>query len=208
MPLDRQDGCVSDDGTSPAGPCVDGRGMFNVERAVLSKNKRFIYTNAYQDPRLIAVLNRNLKTGELSQRSGRRPASAGTDPARTGPTPAGTAGRSRRLRRGPRAERPDSLLRRVQPDALVVFRVSTKTGAIQPAVRQGRLCKPRRLERGRGGDLRKGARDRRRVSGRARRQGARRLRRLLRGQRRRPAQRRPLSRPPSPSNPARCSPRA
>ncbi len=54
VPLTGKHSCVSDDGTSPAGPCVNGRGMFNVERAVLSKNKRFIYTNAYQEPSPIA----------------------------------------------------------------------------------------------------------------------------------------------------------
>jgi hypothetical protein len=64
-------GCVSDDGTSPGGPCVDGRGLWDAERAVLSKNKRFIYTNSFRPPSPVAVINRNLKTGKLSQRSGK-----------------------------------------------------------------------------------------------------------------------------------------
>ena len=71
VPIPGQHGCVSDDGTSPAGSCVDGRGLYDVERAVLSKNKRFIYTNSFSDPSPIAVLNRHLKTGKLSQRSGK-----------------------------------------------------------------------------------------------------------------------------------------
>ena len=71
VPLTGKHSCVSDDGTSPAGPCVDGRGMNNVERAVLSKNKRFIYTNAYRAPSPVAVLNRNRKTGMLSERAGK-----------------------------------------------------------------------------------------------------------------------------------------
>lgn len=70
VPLQGRHGCVSDDGTSPEGPCVDGRGLHDVERAVLSKNERFIYTNGYSIPSPIAVLNRNRNTGELSQRRG------------------------------------------------------------------------------------------------------------------------------------------
>jgi len=64
-------GCVSDSGTSPGGNCVNGRGLYDAERAVLSKNRRFIYTNAFADPSPIAVLNRSKKTGKLSQRSGK-----------------------------------------------------------------------------------------------------------------------------------------
>jgi len=71
VPLTGKHGCVSDDGTSPEGSCVNGRGMNNLERAVLSKNERFIYTNAYQSPSPISVLNRNRNTGELSQRQGK-----------------------------------------------------------------------------------------------------------------------------------------
>ena len=64
--------CVSDTGSSPLGPntCVHGRGLFDVERAVLSANNRFLYTNSYLPPAPIAVLNLNPKTGALSQRSG------------------------------------------------------------------------------------------------------------------------------------------
>jgi hypothetical protein len=38
---------------------------------VLSKDKHFIYTNSFVNPAPVAVLNRNLKTGKLSQRPGR-----------------------------------------------------------------------------------------------------------------------------------------
>ena len=69
-PMSGPRGCVSDDGTSPAGPCVDGRGLYDAERAVLSKDKHFIYTNGYGAPSPVAVLDRNLKTGKLSQRPG------------------------------------------------------------------------------------------------------------------------------------------
>jgi hypothetical protein len=61
---------VSDTGNSPLGPgtCVTGRGLDDVERAVLSANQKYIYTNAYRDPAPIAVLNRNTTTGLLSER--------------------------------------------------------------------------------------------------------------------------------------------
>ncbi len=74
VPLRGTGGCVSDDGESPLGPfsCVDGRGLFDVERAVLSRNGAFIYTNGYAAPSPIAVLNRNRRTGLLSQRNGRQ----------------------------------------------------------------------------------------------------------------------------------------
>jgi hypothetical protein len=71
VPMSGPRGCVSDDGTSPGGPCVNGRGLFDAERAVLSKDKHFIYTNSYRTPSPVAVLNRNLNTGKLSQRSGK-----------------------------------------------------------------------------------------------------------------------------------------
>jgi hypothetical protein len=72
VPLAGRGGCVSDTGSSPlgAGTCVHGRGLFDVERAVLSRNKRFIYTNSFSAPAPIAVLNRNRLTGALSQRPG------------------------------------------------------------------------------------------------------------------------------------------
>ncbi|MGH2974552.1 MAG: lactonase family protein [Solirubrobacterales bacterium] len=85
VPLTGKHSCVSDDGTSPAGPCVDGRGMNNVERAVLSKNKRFIYTNAYQAPSPVAVLNRNPKTGELSERAGKAACISADGSSKDGP---------------------------------------------------------------------------------------------------------------------------
>src|SRR5581483_11520453 len=73
VPLKGKGGCVSDSGTSPAGPCVQGRGLVRPERAVLSNNKRFLYINNYsfgpESP--IAVLNRNPTTGLLSQRAGK-----------------------------------------------------------------------------------------------------------------------------------------
>jgi hypothetical protein len=72
VPLKGIGACVSDGGSSPLGPntCVNGRGLFDVERAVLSANTAFIYTNGFQSPAPIAILNRNLKTGMLLQRPG------------------------------------------------------------------------------------------------------------------------------------------
>lgn len=73
VPLKGKGACVSDTGDSPlgTGSCVAGHGLFDVERAVLSKNERFIYTNGFSSPSPIAVLNRNLTTGLLSERSGK-----------------------------------------------------------------------------------------------------------------------------------------
>jgi hypothetical protein len=73
VPLKGKGGCVSDTGRSPAGPCVRGRGLLRPERAVLSRNGRFLYINSYGSPSAspVAVLNRNPKTGVLSQRSGK-----------------------------------------------------------------------------------------------------------------------------------------
>jgi hypothetical protein len=70
-PLTGTGACVSDTGNSPLGPgtCVAGRGLFDVERAVLSANQKYIYTNSYEDPAPIAVLNRNTTTGLLSERN-------------------------------------------------------------------------------------------------------------------------------------------
>jgi hypothetical protein len=70
-PLTGTGACVSDTGNSPLGPgtCVLGRGLGDVERAVLSANQKFIYTNAYRDPAPIAVLNVNTTTGLLSERN-------------------------------------------------------------------------------------------------------------------------------------------
>jgi hypothetical protein len=70
-PLTGTGACVSDTGNSPlgAGTCVAGRGLDDVERAVLSANQKYLYTNAYRDPAPIAVLNRNTTTGLLSERN-------------------------------------------------------------------------------------------------------------------------------------------
>jgi hypothetical protein len=72
VPLAGRGGCVSDTGSSPLGPgtCVHGRGLFDVERAVLSTDSRFIYTNGFTQPSPVAVLDRNPRTGMLSQRPG------------------------------------------------------------------------------------------------------------------------------------------
>jgi DNA-binding beta-propeller fold protein YncE len=72
VPLKGNGACVSDSGSSPLGTdtCVQGRGLFDVERAVLSANTKFIYTSGFTNPSPIAVLNRNLRTGLLSERSG------------------------------------------------------------------------------------------------------------------------------------------
>jgi 6-phosphogluconolactonase (cycloisomerase 2 family) len=73
VPLDGKHFCVSDDGSSAAGldTCMDGRGLYDVERLALSKNERFIYAWGFSQPTHIAVLNRNPKTGKLSERSGK-----------------------------------------------------------------------------------------------------------------------------------------
>ena len=70
VPLKGKRSCISDTGISAAGPCALGRGIFNPERAVPSKNGRFLYVAGYQPPSPIAVLNRNPKTGLLSERAG------------------------------------------------------------------------------------------------------------------------------------------
>jgi hypothetical protein len=51
---------------------MNGRGLDNVERLALSKNERFIYAWGYSNPTQLAVLNRNPKTGKLSERSGKK----------------------------------------------------------------------------------------------------------------------------------------
>ena len=71
VPLKGKGGCVSDSGTSPAGPCVHGRGLYDAERAVPSKNGRFLYVTGYSPPSPVTVVNRNPNTGTLSERSGK-----------------------------------------------------------------------------------------------------------------------------------------
>jgi lactonase family protein with 7-bladed beta-propeller len=133
VPLTGKHSCVSDDGTSPAGPCVDGRGMFNVERAVLSKNKRFIYTNAYQAPSPVAVLNRNLNTGELSQRAGKAACISADGSSKDGPNTcrdgrALSGGYAGTLAPNGRTLYYAEYTSNVN-GALALFRVSKKTGA-------------------------------------------------------------------------------
>jgi hypothetical protein len=70
VPLKGKGACVSDSGGGPAGPCVNGRGLLNPERIVPSQNGRFLYVASYNEPSPIAVLDRNPKTGALSERSG------------------------------------------------------------------------------------------------------------------------------------------
>jgi hypothetical protein len=70
VPLKGKGGCVSDSGTSPAGACVHGRGLYDAVRALPSKNGHFLYIGSYTSPSPVAVLNRNPKTGKLSQRPG------------------------------------------------------------------------------------------------------------------------------------------
>ncbi len=130
VPLTGKHSCVSDDGTSPAGPCVDGRGMYRVERAVLSKNKRFIYTNTYSDASPIAVLNRNKKTGELSERAGKAACMSADGSSQDGPN---TCRDGRALNggyAGTLAPNGRTLYyAEYSSDALALFRVSKKTGA-------------------------------------------------------------------------------
>jgi len=70
IPIMGKGGCVSDSGTSPAGPCAKGHGLSNPERALPSKDGRFLYIGSYGTPSPIVVLRRNPKTGTLSERSG------------------------------------------------------------------------------------------------------------------------------------------
>ncbi len=131
VPLAGKTGCVSDDGISPAGPCVDGRGMFKLERAVLSKNKRFIYTYGYTDPGVVAVINRNLHTGRLSQRSGKAGCISSDGSSGDG---AGTCQEGRAIADGYAGALAPSgrtlYYTSYGPDALIIFRVSPRTGAI------------------------------------------------------------------------------
>jgi hypothetical protein len=130
VPLKGQGGCVSDDGTSPAGPCINGRGLSNPLRAVPSKNGRFLYITSY-DPSSIAVLNRNPKTGLLSERAGNA-ACISAD----GTTGDGETCRNGRALAGGSAGilSPDGrtlYFAQYYSSALVIFRVSPKTGAFK-----------------------------------------------------------------------------
>ena len=131
VPLAGKTGCVSDDGTSPSGPCVDGRGMQKLERAVLSKDKRFIYTSGYTDPGVIAVINRNRRTGRLSQRPGKAGCVSGDGSSGDG---AGTCQDGRAIADGYAGALAPSgktlYFTSYNRDALIIFRISPKTGAI------------------------------------------------------------------------------
>ncbi len=70
VPLKGKGGCISDTGTSPAGICAKGHGLYNPERVVPSSNGKFLYVASYQAPSPIVVLNRNPKTGLLRERTG------------------------------------------------------------------------------------------------------------------------------------------
>ena len=117
---------------SPAGPCVDGRGLPSPERAVPSKNGRFLYVNSYGTPSAspVAVLTRNRTTGVLSQRSGKAACISAdgtsgepTEPCRDGRAlDGGYAG----------VLAPDGrtlYFSEYSSNALVIFRVSPTTGA-------------------------------------------------------------------------------
>jgi hypothetical protein len=133
VPLKGKGSCVSDSGTSPARPCVHGRGLFRPERAVTSKNGRFLYINSFgqgtgeQSP--VAVLTRNPKTGRLSQ----RPGSAACISAN------GTSGDGKTCQDGRALDggyagslAPDGstlYFAENAANALVIFRVSPKSGA-------------------------------------------------------------------------------
>lgn len=70
--LPGKSGCISDDGASAAGAdtCKKGHGLYDAERVVVSKGSRYLYVEGYSDPTQIAVLDRNPKTGVLSERGG------------------------------------------------------------------------------------------------------------------------------------------
>jgi hypothetical protein len=132
VPLKGKGSCVSDDGTSQAGPCVDGRGLFRPERAVVSKNRRFLYINSYgfgMSPSPVAVLNRNPNTGKLSQRPG-----SGACISADGTSGDGETCQDGRALAGGYAGvlAPDGrtlYFADYNSDALVIFRVAAKTGS-------------------------------------------------------------------------------
>lgn len=134
VPLQGKGACVSDGGNSPLGPntCVNGRGLHNVERAVLSANKQFIYTNSYDQPSPIAIVNRNLTTGLLSQRSG--PAACFSESGLTGDT-LQHCGKARGLNGGYAGTlSPDGrtlYFADYNAAGFVIFRVSKTTGGLR-----------------------------------------------------------------------------
>ncbi len=122
-------GCVSDSGSSPAGACVNGRGLSNPERALASPNGRYLYIGSYDSPSPVAVLNRNPKNGMLSQRSGTA-ACISLD----GTSGDGETCRNGRALHGEYAGgmAPDGrtfYFPEFSSNALTIFRVSPKTGA-------------------------------------------------------------------------------
>ncbi|MFN8160865.1 MAG: hypothetical protein U0R52_07470 [Solirubrobacterales bacterium] len=122
--------CISDDGTSPSGACVDGRGMFRLERAVVSPNKRFIYTAGYVDNGVFAVVDRNPATGLISQRAGIASCMSSDGASEDGP---GTCRNGRALAGGYAGAIAPSGRTLYFPsykvNAVDVFRVSPRTGA-------------------------------------------------------------------------------
>jgi hypothetical protein len=136
VPLHGKGRCVSDTGTSPAGPCVDGRGLFRPERAVLSKNRRFLYISSYgfgdpASPSPLAVLNRNPKNGMLSERPGT--AACISSDGNSGDEPGESCRNGRALTGGYAGMlSPDGTtlyFSEFESNALVMFRASPKTGA-------------------------------------------------------------------------------
>jgi 6-phosphogluconolactonase (cycloisomerase 2 family) len=131
VPVKGKRSCVSDTGLSPAGSCVHGRGLFNPERAVLSKNDRFLYVASYMSPSPIAVLNRNPKTGLLSERPG-----TAACISLTGASGDGSTCRNGRALDGAYAGAlsPNGktlYFPEFSSNALVIFRISPKTGAFK-----------------------------------------------------------------------------
>jgi hypothetical protein len=129
-PLKGKGACVSDHGTSPAGACVKGHGLSNPERALLSKNGRFLYIGSYVPPSPIVVLDRNPRTGLLSERRG--PAACISLNGRTGDG-VGSCRNGRAINgEYAGAITPDGrtlYFSEFTSDALTIFRLSPMTGA-------------------------------------------------------------------------------
>ena len=176
VPLTGKHSCVSDDGTSPAGPLrqrpwnVQRRACGALEEQAVHLHERLPGTlasrGAQPQPQDRGALAAGRQGGlhERGRLQRRRPQHL---PGRPRPR--------RRVCRRPGTERPDSLLRGVQLGRSDGLPNLEEDGGVQPAIRQGRVCERRRLERRRPQHLRQGARDRGGVSGCARRQGSRRL---------------------------------
>ncbi len=124
-------GCISDTGASVAGPdtCSKARGLDDAERAVPSKNGKYLYIAGF-NPMETAVLDRNKKKGTLSQRTG---SAACITPDGSSVDGVDTCRDGRALQGGyAGALSPDGktlYFAATNASAVVVFRVNRKSGA-------------------------------------------------------------------------------